>query len=335
MPLSRALSLVLGASFTLGVSTLAASALDATSNTWLNVRAGPGTGHPVVDTLYPGEQVTVEECEPTNWCRITHEGPDGWVNADHISPVTGGGSGPDCRFQLTIDATGPHLSIVCGSGGGGLPPPPPPPPPAAQACFYVGPNYTGTSTCRGVGVWNTLPGPLNDAITSVRLTGGARAQLCVNPSLGGYCRTVNSDTPVLGPLINDQASSIRVFTGAMPPPPAPVTHSTGPLALAPGQSANLDNGTVGPAGADIRYVMMGPLRFLEPRNGAQLARGDGSNRGYAGCSAESFSAANLPFASLPVGTYVCARTNQGRISQFRVNGFAGLTMNMGYTTWAH
>lgn len=343
MKFTRYLPSVLTSAAALLVSGAAAWGVEATSNTWLNVRSGPGSGHAVVDTLYPGEHVEVEECEATGWCRITRSGPDGWVNADYISPVPGGGGGgsgdPDCRFQLTIDASGPHLSIICGGGGGGLPPPPPPPPPpGAQACFYAGPGFSGTQTCRGVGVWNSLPAPLDNSFSSVRLTGGARAQLCDLHSLGGYCRTVTTDTPVLGPLINDRTSSVRVFTGMLPPPPppAPVTLSTGPIALGSSQTANLDNGTVGGPGADIWYHNVGGgVRFLEPRNGARLARGDGSNRGFAGCTAESFSPAPLPFAAIPVGTYVCVRTDQGRISQFRVNGFTGLTMNLGYTTWAN
>jgi hypothetical protein len=36
-----------------------------------------------------------------------------------------------------------------------------------------------------------------------------------------------------------------------------------------------------------------------------------------------------------VGSYVCVKTNQGRISQFRLNGYSGTTMNLGYTTWAN
>ena len=43
----------------------------------------------------------------------------------------------------------------------------------------------------------------------------------------------------------------------------------------------------------------------------------------------------VPLADIPPGTYVCAKTDQGRISQFRINGFAGTTMKLGYTTWAN
>ena len=342
MRVYRILQRLMGAGIVVLVTSLAAWAVDATSDTWLNVRSGPGTGYSVVDTLHPGEEIDVQSCQSDGWCRITHSGPNGWVNSDYISPIAPGGSGPDCRFQLTIDGSGPHLSIVCGSGGGGggvFPPPPPPPPPplpATRACFYVGPNYSGAQFCRPPGATNTLPTPLNDAFTSVRVYGGAQAQLCVNPNFGGFCRVITHNTPLLGPVINDRASSVRVFAAAPPPPPTPLPLSIvsdGLFSLPATRRMNLDTGTMGGPGADILYRNIATGRWLTPLNGARLARGAGTNRGYAGCSAETWSGAPLPFAALSVGTYVCVRTNQGRISQFRVNSYSGLTMNFGYTTW--
>jgi len=42
-------------------------------------------------------------------------------------------------------------------------------------------------------------------------------------------------------------------------------------------------------------------------------------------------------ADVPVGSYVCVRTNEGRISQFRMNAItpaaAASTLTIGYTTW--
>lgn len=40
--------------------------------------------------------------------------------------------------------------------------------------------------------------------------------------------------------------------------------------------------------------------------------------------------------AMPVGPYVRVRTNEGRISQFRVNAVSGgppKTLKLGYTTW--
>lgn len=122
-----------------------------------------------------------------------------------------------------------------------------------------------------------------------------------------------------------------------PPAPAPVTYSTGPILLKQTYTANLDNGTVGGPGADIWFKAVNPVkRFIKPRNGAKMAVGDRSNRGYAGCSTESYSAAKVNINHIPVGSYVCMKTNAGRISQFRVNavyGGAVKKMKIGYTTW--
>ena len=121
------------------------------------------------------------------------------------------------------------------------------------------------------------------------------------------------------------------------PAPAPVTFSTGPIVLKQTYTANLDNGTVGTPGRDLWFEAVDPAhRYLKPVNGAQMAVGDRSNRGFAGCSAESFSTARVNINHIPVGSYVCMKTNAGRISQFRVNAVTGgavKKMKLGYTTW--
>jgi hypothetical protein len=50
----------------------------------LNVRSGPGTSYRVVDTLYAGENVTIDRCSTTGWCYIIHSGPDGWVSRRYL-----------------------------------------------------------------------------------------------------------------------------------------------------------------------------------------------------------------------------------------------------------
>lgn len=128
--------------------------------------------------------------------------------------------------------------------------------------------------------------------------------------------------------------------GAAPAPvpaPTPVTYSTGPIKLKQTYTADFDNGNVGGPGADLWFQAATPSkRFLTPRNGAKLAVGDKSNRGYAGCSVASYSSQKVRLFKVPVGSYVCMKTSAGRISQFRVNavnGGAVKTLKLGYTTW--
>lgn len=333
----------------------AALAVEAAAKSAVNVRTGPGKSFSVVDQLTAGEVVTIKECAPSNFCFVEHSGPDGWVSANFLIPVAeepagdveeGSGSNPDCSFGFNIGPDGPSLGINCGDGPvvppGPGPAPEPEPADEPGACFYTGSNFDGQKLCVGVGIRNALNATFNDKISSVELFGGARARLCDGANLTGYCRNVNSDTAPLVPQINNKTSSLTVYVGVppLPPPPAPpevpVTFSTGPIDLMQTYTANLDNGAVGGAGTDIWYEAETDVeKYITPQNGARIAVGDGTNRGYAGCVDEDFSTDRVPLEDIPPGTYVCAKTDQGRISQFRVNGFAGTTLKLGYTTWAN
>lgn len=138
-------------------------------------------------------------------------------------------------------------------------------------------------------------------------------------------------------IIANAASSSTPPAPSPTPAPAPVTHSTGPIVVPQTYRFNLDNGNIGGAGADMWFQAVTPIKmFLKPRNGAKMAVGDRSNRGYAGCSVASYSGARVNINALPVGSYVCVKTNQGRISQFRVNALTPgypKKLKLGYTTW--
>ncbi len=226
---------------------------------------------------------------------------------------------------------------------GATPPSPPPPPPVAQVCFYKGNNYTGSKGCAPVGTSRpVVSASWNDTISSLKLTGGAKVRVCQGTNFTGLCSIFTSNKPVLGSALNNKISSYEVFTGsppAPPPPPppvVPVTYSTGPLNIPQTYQADLDSGTVGGAGGDIWYQAVTSVnKFITPINGAKLSVSGPTNRGYAGCSTASYSGNKISVWTLPIGTYVCVKTNEGRISEFRLNGYSGTTMKLGYTTWAN
>lgn len=118
-----------------------------------------------------------------------------------------------------------------------------------------------------------------------------------------------------------------------------MTHSTGPIELRQTWLADFDSGREvnNVPSADIWFQAETERRlFLVPRNGAEMAVGDRSNRGRNGCRDEVYSAERVSLWTLPVGSYVCMRTNEGRISQFRINGLtpdSPRTLSLGYTTW--
>jgi len=217
MRFSKLIRSMIIAAVALPVTGYGALATDASATVALNVRAGPSSGYVVVDTLTPGEVVDVTECQPDGWCFITHPGPDGWVNSSYLTAAPGAGSpGDDCSFQLTLGPSGPQFSIVCGNGSV-VPPTPTSTPATNRACFYDGPNYTGQSFCRQVGLYNALAPIANDRITSVQLFGNAKVRLCVNQNMGPFCRDVVSNEGNLGSFLNNKASSMRVYTGSLPP----------------------------------------------------------------------------------------------------------------------
>jgi len=114
--------------------------------------------------------------------------------------------------------------------------------------------------------------------------------------------------------------------------------SNGTVAIPQTYMIDLDNGSLTTnSDADLWFQAVTASQFfLKPMNGAQLAVGDGSNRGYDGCSAESFSTAAVPLSSLPPGSYVCAATGDGRVSQFRVVGLSPIVprkLIVNYVTW--
>jgi hypothetical protein len=312
-----------------------AGAVEAAASTHLNVRSGPGAGYGVVDVLNPGEVVNVGECRASGWCYVTHRGPDGWVFSRYLTlPPDSADSGRGCRLMLTFDDDGPSLRILCGRDGIVVPPSTA----ADRACFYTGRNFTGRRLCAGAGRIDLLDAAFDDRISSVRLFGNARAQLCQDGYMGGFCRTVFRDEPALGRALDDRVSSLTVFTDGRSRPGArpPVVHSSGRIELPRTRAADLDTGAVGGRGVDIWYRAPSPfLSVIAPLGGARLALGDGSERGFAGCRAMRFSNAEIPLSELPVGTHVCVRTDEGRIAQFRVNGFTGTRMRIGYTTWAN
>jgi beta-lactam-binding protein with PASTA domain len=119
------------------------------------------------------------------------------------------------------------------------------------------------------------------------------------------------------------------------PPPPPRVQSQGQIAIAQTWTADLDTGKTGnSADADIWFQAQTALvRFVTPRNGAQIAKGGKSPVGVTGCQQAKLSTASILINSLPAGTYVCARTNKGQYSEFRVVSTVGRTLKISYTTW--
>jgi hypothetical protein len=193
-------------------------------------------------------------------------------------------------------------------------------------------------------ITNTLPSgwwttPIVNDLTETRVQdiGGEPALMCVYGPSGSVQRNApanQSCTARTGGF--DCTPRLRVPIPIPMPTPTPVTHSTGSLSVPQTYVFDLDAGTVGGDGDIWFHAVTNTQLYLEPRGGAQMAVGDRSNRGLAGCSAAAFATARVALSAAPAGSYVCVRTNEGRISQFRVNAISDgspKTLTLGYTTW--
>jgi hypothetical protein len=77
-------------------------------------------------------------------------------------------------------------------------------------------------------------------------------------------------------------------------------------------------------------------RYITPWNGTQIALVGTHAPGLSGCQSASYSSNKIAIAELPVGTYVCVQTNEGRYSQVRIDAPVGPspgTLSISYTTW--
>lgn len=180
--------------------------------------------------------------------------------------------------------------------------------------------------------WWTTPIASSLSDTRIQVIGGKRTLICVYGSAGSIqrheprgetCRTVP-----------------RGFRCVADRPAPPRTFSTGAIEVPQTYAFDLDRGIIGTgAKADIWFQAATPVRmYLTPRNGAKIAVGDRSNRGLSGCERAAYSTGKVALHQIPEGSYVCVKTNEGRISQFRMNGInAGYPkkLKIGYTTWAN
>jgi hypothetical protein len=185
--------------------------------------------------------------------------------------------------------------------------------------------------------WWTTPIVNNLSGTRVQDIGGEPALICEYGPTGSVQRNApanHSCTARTGGF--ECAPRVRLTPIPVPVPAMPATHSSGSLSVGQTYVFDLDTGAVGGAGDIWFEADTATALFLTPRGGAQIAVGDRSNRGYAGCSTATYATTRAPLASVPVGSYVCVRTNEGRISQFRVNAISSgspRTLTLGYTTW--
>jgi hypothetical protein len=176
--------------------------------------------------------------------------------------------------------------------------------------------------------WWTTPIVNRLSETKISKIGGRPALLCIYGSSG----SVQYYAPK-GHTCKAMSRGFRCMAVAA----RPDIFSTGKIDIRQTFTFDLDRGRVGVDNADVWFqAETRDLLYLVPRKGATMSVGDRSNRGYAGCSTARYSSNRVSLRDIPVGSYICARTNEGRISQFRINKVSHgtpKTLSIGYTTW--
>ncbi len=114
-------------------------------------------------------------------------------------------------------------------------------------------------------------------------------------------------------------------------------HTQGQLSVPQTYLFDLDDGGVHQHGADVWFQAETAHRlYLVPRNGAKIGIVGAGNANFNGCKNARMSAARLSLADIPVGTRLCARTNEGRVATFRLMALSAgspKTMKLRFTTW--
>ncbi len=68
------------------VMPIAASALDTSAVTDLNIRSGPANNYTVVGVIPSGESATLEGCVADgSWCKVSYDGVSGWSYAPYLT----------------------------------------------------------------------------------------------------------------------------------------------------------------------------------------------------------------------------------------------------------
>lgn len=178
------------------------------------------------------------------------------------------------------------------------------------------------------GWWQT---PIINSLTDTRIItfgDGSKALQCVYGPAGTIMRK-----PPRGQTCTARRGGFTCRGGSG----VPGVHSQGYIRLSQTHTVDFDRNSRNSRDADLWFEAEDrDLLYLVPWNGAMIGVGDRSNRGYGGCARARFTRDRISLRDVPPGSFVCYRTNEGRIGQFRINGISRRSpkvIQMQYTTW--
>jgi hypothetical protein len=116
----------------------------------------------------------------------------------------------------------------------------------------------------------------------------------------------------------------------------PVTFHTAGVTLSPRDVVNMDGTGNGPWDADI--WLQGDTQdsaMLSSFGDAVMAK-PGPQQNHRGCKNARFAGRTIKLKEINVGDYVCVKTSEGRIAEYRINELRigrEISVSIGYTTW--
>jgi hypothetical protein len=183
-----------------------------------SVKETPDSNSAAKYVLRAGEVHDVN-CGSIEWCFVDTPAGGGYIPAASVGAAAsqqpqqpsggGGGGGGNNNF--------PGFSLDFNFGNNNPPPRPGRPDfddddDFAEVCFFTSSNFRGRSFCVEPGdAADRLPSNVNDAISSIEVTGDAEVEVCTDRNLRGTCSTIRRDTSRLNSRLNDRISSFEVY----------------------------------------------------------------------------------------------------------------------------
>jgi hypothetical protein len=142
-------------------------------------------------------------------------------------------------------------------------------------------------------------------------------------------QTTQTSTPSITPTTNPTGTPTATVT-----PPGQVSGELMPI---PGDSIDLDAIALNSGDEDLLYQQdENNIHWLNPMGGAKIGVFGNQAPSQADCQSASMSSAPIAVESLPVGTYLCYTTNQGRLGQLLLKAVNpdDFTLTLDLITWA-
>jgi hypothetical protein len=116
---------------------------------------------------------------------------------------------------------------------------------------------------------------------------------------------------------------------------APVVHKSGELTVYPSYLFDIDEGVLTQLGDpyDLWFEANNADRWLSAEHGARIKKWGTSKPSYRQCRDADVTHRRYSRTVIPAGTWVCALTDEGRVSRLKILKFSKDELDIRFTTW--